>query len=336
MLGNMRFFVYTLSVGLMLLNAALAFGDVQQMTRITLTVRDLDRSVAFFEKGLAFRVVDRRSIDDEAFAHLIGIEGARIDSARLRLGEEEIELQEFAQTGQPYPRGSRSPDRWFQHFAIVVADMPKAYARLDRVRFEPISRGGPQTLPARNNHVRAFKFRDPDGHPLELLYFPPGVGPARWQQARGNEVFLGIDHSAIAVASTPQSLHFYRDLLGMQQDYAVTNHGPTQENLDATFNAVVDITGLSAISPRGPGVEFLEYRTPPIGRAAPPDVMTNDILHARMQFRVDDLDGMATALRAARVGFVSPGIVALDIARHAHARGLMVRDPDGHAILLME
>jgi hypothetical protein len=34
----------------------------------------------------------------------------------------------------------------------------------------------------RNGSVQAFKFRDRDGHPLELLYFPPGQGRPIWHQ----------------------------------------------------------------------------------------------------------------------------------------------------------
>ena len=46
--------------------------------------------------------------------------------------------------------------------------------------WRPISEGGPQLLPPSNGAVRAFKFRDPDGHPLELIWFPPGQGRAVW------------------------------------------------------------------------------------------------------------------------------------------------------------
>ncbi len=45
----------------------------------------------------------------------------------------------------------------------------------------PISRGGPQVLPPSTGGVIAYKFRDPDGHPLELINSPrrraAGVGP---------------------------------------------------------------------------------------------------------------------------------------------------------------
>ncbi len=326
---------------LLLLLACSAIANAQPevvgIKRITLTVADTARSEAFYRDGLGFETVAVQEIDDPAMAHLLGVEDARIHSIVMRLGDEEVELQQYAAPGKRYPNDNRSPDLWFQHFAIIVSDMPRAYEHLRKaVSFVPISRGGPQTLPPENGHVRAFKFRDPDGHPLELLYFPPGVGRPQWSVDAGAPLFLGIDHSAISVSSTPASVHFYRDLLGLHSTYAITNRGPTQENLDGTFNAVVEITGLRGTSDAGPGVEFLEYRTPPVARPAPPDTASNDIVHARLGFSVRELNDLAEQLYLARVPFISPGVVKLDRATYGYEKAALVRDPDGHAILLVE
>jgi hypothetical protein len=43
--------------------------------------------------------------------------------------------------------------------------------------------------------VVTFKFRDPEGHPLELLEFPPGNMPAAWRRRQGVGPCLGNDHS---------------------------------------------------------------------------------------------------------------------------------------------
>jgi hypothetical protein len=118
----------------------------------------------------------------------------------------------------------------------------------------------------------------------------------------------------------------------MNVTYEVLNRGPTQENLDGTFNAVVQITGLRPTEAQGPGVEFLNYRTPPTGRPAPVDVESNDIQHVHLDMVVDDIDGLARTLWDAGVPFVSPGVVQLK--RGQFHKALMVRDPDGHALLL--
>ena len=99
----------------------------------------------------------------------------------LRLGRERIELLEFTDSaGRPYPPGSTSTDLWFQHMAIVVNDMRHAYQRvMANRRFRPISRDGPVRLPDTSGGVTAFKFRDHDGHPLELLAFPEGHAPGQ-------------------------------------------------------------------------------------------------------------------------------------------------------------
>jgi catechol 2,3-dioxygenase-like lactoylglutathione lyase family enzyme len=298
------------------------------MDRILVTVSDLDRTQAFYRDGLGFETVGRGEMAGDGFAHLVGLRDGRAKTLTMRLGHDEVTFVQYNMAGKPYPPDSRSPDLWFQHFAIVVSDMNKAFATLRRVGFTPISDAGPVTLPPANGFVRAFKFRDPDGHPLELLYFPPGQGRPVWA-GHDEKLFLGIDHSAIGVADTERSEAFYGTLLGMTVAYESVNRGPTQESLDGTFGAVVRITGLRPPSEYGPGVEFLEYRTPATGRPAPVDTESNDLVNVTLDFAVDDLDGMVAKLRQAHTLFISTDAVDLGGARAA-----MVRDPDGHAILL--
>jgi catechol 2,3-dioxygenase-like lactoylglutathione lyase family enzyme len=314
--------------------AGTAGAAVLRIDRITLTVADLSRTEAFYRDGLGFETVRQAGSNDPALAHLLGVPDPRLRILTMRLGDETVEFVEFQQQGLPYPADSKSPDRWFQHLAIVVADMERAFAQVKRLDPPEISVGGPQTLPPSTGSVKAYKFRDPDGHPLELLYFPPGQGRAVWHRPADGRVFLGIDHSAIGIGSTPRSTAFYTEMLGLDVAYFSLNRGPTQESLDGTFNAVVDITGIRPGDAPGPGIEFLEYRVPPTGRPAPVDTESNDIVHVHLNFAVDDLDGMANALWAARVPFVSPGVVELNTG--PFARAMMVRDPDGHALMLMQ
>ena len=115
----------------------------------------------------------------EEYEHLFGVFGLRVRAVRLRLGEEQLELMQFL--GAPrttQPIDSHSNDRWFQHIAIIVSDMSAAYARLQSQRRDASS--GPQRLPDWNptpGGIEAFYFRDPDGHNLEVLAFPPDKGP---------------------------------------------------------------------------------------------------------------------------------------------------------------
>lgn len=191
---------------------------VTAVDSIGLTVSDLDRSVEFYSKVLSFEKVSETEAAGEEYEHLLGLFALRMRTARMRLGDEFIELTEFlAPRGRPAPVDSRSNDGWFQHIAIIVSDMDRAYAVLRQNKVQHAS-PEPQRLPDWNRNaggIRAFYFRDPDGHPLEVLAFPPGKGDPRWHRPT-DRLFLGIDHTAIVVADTRASLAFYRDLLGLQ------------------------------------------------------------------------------------------------------------------------
>lgn len=324
-----------LAIALCLLAGA-AFARALEIRAIVLTVADLDRSVAFYESALGFRKVAADVFVDSNPEAISGIFGARVRRATLQVGEERIDLEQYlSPPGEPLPVDSRANDLWFQHFAVVVRDMDAAYAHLSRQPFQAIS-SAPQTIPESNlaaAGIRAYKFRDPDGHPLELLYFPPGKGNSKWQRP-GTGLFLGIDHSAITVANTERSARFWADLLGLTVAGGSLNSGPTQEHLDGASGAVVRVTGLRPQNPDGPGLEFLQYLMPSGGRAAPAGVRPNDIAHARVVLEVDDLDRLVHELSLTNAEFVSPRPARLNGA--PFARGLIVKDPDGHAVMLVQ
>src|SRR5919109_1350157 len=242
---------------------------VKSVEAVGMTVSDMDRSVEFFSKVLSFEKVSEIEVAGSEYERLQGVFGARMKIVRMKLGDEIIELTEYlAPKGRSIPVDSRSNDQWFQHVAIVVSDMDKAYQQLRAHKVQHTSTG-PQRIPDWNKAaagIKAFYFKDPDGHNLEIIYFPPGKGDARWQK-RTDRLFLGIDHTAIVVSDTDRGLKFYRDLLGMKLAGESENYGIEQERLNNVFGARLRITGLKASA--GPGVEFLDYLTPRDGRPAP-------------------------------------------------------------------
>jgi catechol 2,3-dioxygenase-like lactoylglutathione lyase family enzyme len=300
-----------------------------------LTVSDLDRSVAFYTRVLAFEPVLEREVAGEPWEQLAGVFALRARTARLALGGECLELTEYlAPVGRPPPVDARSNDRWFQHVAIVVADMDRAYARLREARVEHAS-PGPQRLPDWNPNaggIRAFYFKDPDRHVLEVIQFPAGKGDPRWQRAAPGRLFLGIDHTAIVVADTEASLRFWRDRLGLRIAGESENWGAEQERLNAVFGARLRITTLRAAA--GPGVELLEYLAPRDGRPYPADARPNDLVHWHTTLQVADAETAARALRAAGSTFVSAGPVRLPDGHLGFSRAFLARDPDGHAVQL--
>ena len=318
------------------LAASSAFARALEIEGVVLTVADLDRSVAFYKNALGFTEVSGHVVRERGCDYAIGMAGGPVASATLRLGDETIELEQYSSpAGQPIQADSRSNDLWFQHFAVVVSDMDKAYEHLGHVSFQAIS-SAPQTIPESNAAaagIRAFKFKDPDGHPLELLYFPPGKGNPKWQRPSGR-IFLGIDHSAITVSNTERSLEFYRDLLGLKVAGASLNTGVTQERLDGAAGAVVRVTGLRPEHGHGPGLEFLQYLSPSGGRPAPADAHPNDIVQVRVVLQVDDLDRLGARLAPNGTGSVPPQGMRKAAARAGKC--LLVKDPDGHAVMLVE
>src|SRR3954454_7181347 len=147
---------------------------VKGVDSIDLTVSDLDRSVEFYSKVLHFEKISETEADGDAYEHLTGVFGVRMRIARMKLGDEAIELTEFlAPRGRPAPADARSNDRWFQHIAGITNDMEHAYKRLRENKVIHAS-SGPQRLPDWNKNaagIQAFYFRDPDGHFLEVHAF---------------------------------------------------------------------------------------------------------------------------------------------------------------------
>jgi catechol 2,3-dioxygenase-like lactoylglutathione lyase family enzyme len=322
-----------------LLYASSAFAGqpiVKSIDSVGMTVSDIDRSVEFFSKVLTFEKVSDIEVAGGEYEQLQGVFGIRMRIVRMKLGDEFVDLTEYlAPQGRPIPVDSRSNDRWFQHVAIVVSDMDKAYQQLRSYRVRHASTG-PQTIPASNKAaagIRAFYFKDPDGHNLEIIYFPAGKGDPRWQNTNG-KLFLGIDHTAIVVSDTHQSLKFYRDLLGLKLAGESMNYGTEQEHLNNVAGARLQISGLRASS--GPRIEFLDYLTPKDGRPAPLDTRANDLWHWQTTLSTTGATAAAQKLRDAKARLVSPSAVEIPAKSLGFTKGFLARDPDGHGLQFVE
>jgi catechol 2,3-dioxygenase-like lactoylglutathione lyase family enzyme len=308
----------------------------EAVVMVGLTVSDMDRSVDFYTRVLDFERVSDAQASGPAYDRLDGVHSSGLRVVRLRLGDELLQLTEYrGAPGRAAPADSRSDDRWFQHVAIIVSDMDRAYARLSEAKVTRAS-VAPQLLPKTIPNaagIRAYYFRDPDGHPLEILQFPPDKGDPKWQRS-GGRLFLGIDHTAIVVASTQASLAFYRDVLGFRVSGESLNFGTEQERLNNVPGARLHITGLR--SGQGPGVEFLQYLAPTDGRAYPADERPNDLVHWQTTVLVPDAAAAAAAVRRGKFKLLSPAPVELPDTALGFRRGLRVRDPDGHVVQLVE
>jgi len=166
-----------------------------------------------------------------------------------------------------------------------------------------------------------------------VLWFPQDKGNAKWHTPT-EKLFLGIDHTAIVISNTEASLKFYRDRLGLEVAGESENYGPEQERLNNVFGARLHITALRAAS--GPGIEFLEYLAPQDGRPYPPEEKANDLIHWQTRFLGISVDEAAQTLRNSRSAFVSTGAVELPDGKAGFRKAVTVRDPDGHAVQIVE
>ena len=169
----------------------------------------------------------------------------------LMLGDTRLRIEATGAPAAAYPRDVPGWSPLFQHFALRVADIDAAMTRLATIDgWRAISTDGPERLPANTGGVTAFKFRDPEGHPLEFLAFPDRTsGP----------LFADIDHSAISVADVARSIAFY-ERLGLVVAGRSLNSGIEQSRLDGIDGAIVDVVALQTASRSAPHLELLGYR----------------------------------------------------------------------------
>jgi catechol 2,3-dioxygenase-like lactoylglutathione lyase family enzyme len=247
------------------------------LARISLTSANAEALAAFYETALGCRRQKTERYEGKSFEQLMDVQGGA-RAITLALGEQSLELLQFDQPGQAYPGGASACDLGFQHFAIVVTDMQAAFEHLAATPgWTPISREGPQRLPQSSGAVTAFKFRDPEGHPLELLAMPvraasPTATPGLW---------CGIDHSAISVSDTMRSVAFYQSL-GLHLSGNSYNHGIEQERLDDVTAPQLEVTALSARRAK-PHLELLCYRRP-VPHSGP-QAANNDVIATRLVFQ---------------------------------------------------
>ncbi len=296
----------------------------------------MERAIAFYSQALSFKKIADVEVYGEEYEQLLGLFGIRLRLVRMQLGDEVIELiQHLTPQGKPVPIDSRSNDLWFQHIAIVVRDMDRAYQQLRQFNVTHVSTA-PQKLPdyiEAAAGIEAFYFRDPDNNTLELISFPPDKGDPRWQKPT-EKLFLGIDHTAIAVSDTETSRQFYQDLLGLEVAGESENYGTEQEHLNNVEGARLRITGLKADA--GIGVEFLEYLQPRNARPLPDGTTPKDLIHWETTLVVQDADIAAEKLRQGEYQFVSEGITEINKPTLGFQRAFLVRDRDGHVLRIVE
>jgi len=237
-----------------------------------LTTVDPQRLVRFYTEALGFEAVGAPVPISADEMTLLGVAGSGIRIS-LRLGHQCVDLETFEFPGRPYPTDANAADLCFQHLAIVTSDIQSAWERARTCGANPISRAGVATLPERSGGVSAVKFRDPEGHPLELIQFP-SASSSCWS-GKGT---LGIDHSAISVGDVQVAKAFFNEA-GLVPGAPMLNRGPPQSDLDGLDAVEVDVVPMLP-SVDCPHLELLGYTNP---RGHPQSALfANDISATRI------------------------------------------------------
>ena len=231
------------------------------LTRVALVSHNPQSLALFYQTALGFRRGEAKRRTGQK-------DGPRIsEQICLRYGESEVELLAYDPAGHGFPAGQHANSLSFQHFAIVTQNITAAYETLRGIAgWRPISSGGPVLLPIASGGATAYKFRDPEGHPLELIQLPGDRGPAR------------IDHTAIVVAVTAVSIDFYKQH-GLSPQGGSHNQGAEQAALDGLEAPVVQVTRLGDAA----GILHLEllcYERPEISRIN----AANDVVATKLVF----------------------------------------------------
>ncbi|HET7119882.1 MAG TPA: VOC family protein [Solirubrobacterales bacterium] len=142
----------------------------------SVTVSDLDRSIAWYEEALGLAVVARQRNENAYTRAIVGFEDAVLEIAFLELpgpAPVRLELIEYVRPrGEAVALPTNLPG--VAHIAFRVADIDAALTRVAAAGGSPVN---PPVEIDRgvNRGMRACYLRDPDGFTIELMQPPPAA-----------------------------------------------------------------------------------------------------------------------------------------------------------------
>jgi glyoxylase I family protein len=144
---------------------------------VNLVVRDLARSIAFYERYLGMRRGFEATLEGEWVEALTGLPGAKALCVFMECPGQTVrlELLQYLTPSSPGAPGDEGPHTLgLGHLAFVVDDVD---ALVERLRAEGVTiHGGPATVPfvvGRFGRKRLAYVRDPDGAIIELASYIP-------------------------------------------------------------------------------------------------------------------------------------------------------------------
>jgi catechol 2,3-dioxygenase-like lactoylglutathione lyase family enzyme len=133
----------------------------------------------------------------------------------------------------------------------------------------------------------------------------------------------------IVVSDTEASLRLYRDILCIRVIGENENSGAKQAHLSLVEGAHLRITSLGATRA---DIEFLQRLAPIDGRPVPANLRPKDIVYRHTTLLTHDENAAFPAQHEANTGFISQGVISFANQDGGFRKGLIARDPHGHAI----
>jgi glyoxylase I family protein len=145
---------------------------VNVFDHVSVTVSDMDRSLAFYRDLLGLKEVERHRLDGESISKMAGKENVVMDVVRLVAPDTEgieIDLQQYIDSDGKISN-AKLGDVGHSHICFGVPNLAQAYKDLTGkgVRFvsEPVSFDLEWAI------VHVVFLEDPDGYVLELMQVP--------------------------------------------------------------------------------------------------------------------------------------------------------------------
>ncbi len=148
-------------------------AQVQRLSHVGLTVRDLDDSLAFWRDHLGLRQIGRGIVEWEHLDRIVGLDGTKIEWAELELPGGAI-LEFFAYQSPaagPLPAGGINRPG-MAHICLEVADVEQVTEQLKAAGYRTRSRELVTIPRGAYKGVKCIYFLDPDGVTLELSERP--------------------------------------------------------------------------------------------------------------------------------------------------------------------
>lgn len=138
---------------------------------VNICVRDMERSIPFYEK-LGFNKVNDFTLDDPSVGAALGLDARKLHGVFMRLGDDEnapvLDLVQFLDPppqGEPY---ATLNNVGICRIAFAVDDIDKTNADLQEMGVEFVAPLNKITTPD-GAEVGVVCFKDPDGTVLELI-----------------------------------------------------------------------------------------------------------------------------------------------------------------------